>query len=625
MPAKSQSSPWTTVSLHPLASSLDTRSRPADIAPGAWRWKQNWAVTPDGKLCRRTGHEKWTPPSAAAEYTNFDYHRQGRTRTPVTFQFESTDNAGLRRYYLGTKSSLSTLDFNTGLYTDIVSGAGGDGCVWKAAELQNTVIFTNNKDNVLALTSGSTTASTINDLTSTLKVTAAKVVVQFSGFILLMNVVQDGERKMTRIIWSDLNLPTSFDPATTTTQNVPQFNPDGTPAPSVLETIASLAGFQDLDYGDEILAAAPLQGQLCILTRRAIWIVGVAPTSENVFTFNRVYYEPVNQTGCLAYENTLVSTGTELWYMGSDGIYNYNLYIPTPERQDWLYRASGLIYRKLDYQLASLHCQSPVGWYLPETRELWFSWAISRSPSDPMYGVNEYSFVAQIEQKTADLVDEGYTSFCSFRMSLGGTGGSPQTCYDAEFFLGASGTDWCIKQIGTAFKREYAALDASGDVTVDLPAIATYVAEGYTSILRTIIPLGFPDRDKIIRLVSVDHDTAWQADPKCYLRLRLGNNYTMVDPNDAEDICAPLWKDITPDKVLQCPDQTKLSEMRAKNLRPAIGTEWACLVQGRFLYVEISVTNPPVKQGATMYYPPAIGGDSCFQRIDFQALALPLR
>jgi hypothetical protein len=168
-------------------------------------------------------------------------------------------------------------------------------------------------------------------------------------------------------------------------------------------------------------------------------------------------------------------------------------------------------------------------------------------------------------------------------------------------------------------------LDASGHVSVDLPATAIYQDEGYTSILRTIIPLGFPDRDKMIRLVSVDHDTAWQSDPQCYLHLRLGNNYTMVDPNDAEDVGAPLWRDITPDKVLQCPDTMKLSEMKAKNLRPAKGTEWPCLVQGRYLFFELSVSNPPVKQGGTTVYPPAIGGDTCFNKIDFQALALPMR
>jgi hypothetical protein len=436
--------------------------------------------------------------------------------------------------------------------------------------------------------------------------------------------VQDGERKMTRIIWSDLNLPKSFDPAATTTQEIPTYNQDGTPTGSTTTQITgSLAGFQDLDYGDEILSAAPLQGNLCILTRRAIWVVAVAPTQDSVFIFNRVYYEPVNQTRCLAYENTLISTGNELWYLGSDGIYNYNLYIPTPERQDWLYRASGLIYRGLGTKLDTLYCQSPVAWYVPDKRELWVSWPSSGAP---VKGVNNWSFVAQIEQNTADYVDEGYTSFCSFRMTQNaGETGSPQTCYDTEYFLGASGTDWCIKQIGTAFKREYAVLDASGDVTVDLPATAIYRDDGYLSILRTIIPLGFPDRDKMIRLVSVDHDTAWQSDPQCYLHIRLGNNYTMVDPNDAEDVGAPLWRDIGPDKVLQASDMNKLSVLKAKNLRPAIGTEWACLVQGRYLYFELIICNPPVKQGGTTVYPPAIGGDTCLNRCDFQALALPMR
>ena len=595
---------WNTVSLHPLSGPLDTRSRPAEVPVGGWRWKLNWAVTSDGKLCRRSGFSSFY--SDASSFTNHDYHHQGRTREPVTFQFESTANDGTRQYFLGTQSSVSLLDPATGLYTDILTGMGADQSRWRAATLQNELILCNNTDNVQHYNVSTSAKGTIPDLTGVLHVTTARFAIQFSGFMLLMNVMQDGVRQGSRVVWSDLNDALSYDPAkVTAVTTTPIDSSTGLPgAPVTSYQQNSLAGFQDLDYGDEILAAAPMLGALYIYTRRAIWRVAASGDPNSVFVFNRVYTEPKNQTACLAYPNTLVSTGTEHWFMSTDGLYKFSPYIPTPERQDWLYRASGLIFRKLDTQLDASYCQSPVMEYVAGARELWISW-----PTTADAGINSWTLVAQIEQKTADVVDHGFTSLVNFRR----TPLTPSSCNEIQDFLGASGVDWSIKSIGGDFQRE---LWPVTDPTIDIPlAAGTPLSVGYNSILRALIPLGLTDREKIIRKVLLDCDVTYQ-DPPCAVRLRIGNSQSLMDVNDTEDVCAPLWRQLK-DLPLACPDPAKLSVLKANNQRPAKDLEWSIYDQGVFLYFEMTITNADDS--------PAIGGDLCCQRLDFEAMALPKR
>lgn len=569
---------WTTVSLNPLVGALDTRSRPADVPIGGFRWKLNFRTTSEGKLCRRRGFEKFY--SDAALFTNHDHHCQGAVREPITGIFESTENDGTRRFFDSTQSRVSLLDPDTGLYIDIISGMGDTGSRWKAAELQNVVVFTNDVDEPRFYDVVDQTTVTISNLPAK----KAKVVVQFNGYIILMNTFEDGERRSARVRWCDLNMPKEW-----------RIAPD---------LASSLAGFQDLQYGDEILGAAPMLGALYIYTRRSIWKMFIAGTDEGVFGFTRVYNEPKNQTGCLAFPDTLITTGGEHWYMGRDGIYKFSPYIPTPEREDWLHRASGVIYTKADTMIDPDYCASPVAEYLPDAREIWFSW-----PSAGQSGVNNWTLIAQIEHKTADIMDAGFTALCNFRR----TPESASRCNESQDFVGASSVDYCLKSIGEVYLREYAVLSDVSDPTVDLPETATYASVGYDSQLRTLIPLGFSDRDKLIRNVLVDHDTSAQEAP-CVFRLRIGNAYSLVDANSEADTCAPLWRQMS-DRELACSDPSSIATMRANNLRPNVGTEWRVYERGRFLYFELTITNAD--------HTPGIGGDTCLQRIDFDAMAMP--
>jgi hypothetical protein len=581
MPAKN-ASPWTTIQLAPLSGMLDTRSRPADIPVGAWRWKQNWAVTSDGKLCRRGGHER--PWPEVIPPLNHDLHEQGATREPITFQFESSDNDGVRRLFAGTRSRLYKLHDDTGVWDTIASGKGAYQSRFHAAELQNKVFFTNNVDNVISYSLPSGPVGAAGDLVGGAGITAARVVIQFKGCIILMNCIVDGKRVSSHIQWSDLN-----DGASWTI---------GDP---------SIANFQTLDYGDAILNAVAILDRVYIFTERSIWSMSVSSDANKVFDFTPVYRESKNQAKCLAYPNALLSTGIDVYYMGRDSIYRFSPYLAEPERPeqtqtDWMHRATGVIFRKADTVVDEDFAESPVAEYSPTTRELWFSW-----PGPTQNGVNNLTLVAQLDQRTADVVDTGYTSLVNFRRNPV----TPGQSNEMQDFIGASGEDYCLKSIGGVFYRQF--IDFGTDVTDDVTGVPTYVDVGYFSILRGMIPTGLYDREKIVRNVLVDHDTSEEQTP-CAIRLRLGNAYTLVDPNDTDEVCAPQWRQFD-DRALACPTPQQNSALRANGRKPAAATEWATYEQNRFLFFELTIA--AANEG------PAIGGDTCFQRVDFDVAGLP--
>lgn len=518
---------------------------------------------------------------------NADFHHQGATREPITLMFESTDSSGVRRLFSGTQSRLSLLNSTTGYYTDLVTGKGAIGSRWKAAELQNVAIFTNNVDDIISYDIGTGNVSnSIPDLLGTLKVRKAKVVIQYGGFIFLMNLYQDdlsagAPFRKSRVRWSDINLPLSY-----------------------VEGPDSLAGFQDLDYGDEILAAGVLLGALYIFTRRSIWKCLPAATATSTFSFQKVYTEPKNQTGCLTYPNTLITDGQNFYYLSKETAYRWNPYIPAPEAPDWLYKATGVIFRKSDTSLSGILCDAPCSEYRPLTKEWWISWPSGNNQN------NNWSFVAQLQQQTADIVDAGFSTFTNFRRTP-----ADQLCNENQDFLAASTRDYAIKSVGGVFIREYLVLPG-GDPTVDLPLTAPdtqYISEGYYSILRGQIPTGFNDRPKRIRDALIDVDVSEQDKP-AVMRCKIGDSRNLVDPNDTDDICSVMWTDLGT-VPMSCPDEAKISKLKAKNQRTDSPIHFPCYEEGYFLFFWYQVESA---DGG-----PAIGGDLCCQRLDYDILALP--
>jgi hypothetical protein len=596
---------WTTLSITPLTGGLDTRSIPADIPPGWFRWKLNAQVTPEGKLGRRAGFSRaWpealyddqglplTDPNSGEgiHYHNHDHHHVGDVREPITFMQEITWGDKSRQLFDGTVSRISVLDETAGSWTDIVTGQGdGFGSYWTCAFLQDVVIFTNDVDDVLAYPQGGPAAA-ITDLRDNCNVTKARIAIEFSGCVLLMNTFEDGKRYASRIRWSDLNDPMRWSLSAG----------GGDPA---------ISGYQDLDYGDEILAAGFLLGSVYVYTRRKIWRITVSGVADTVFNFQEVYSEPKNQTGCITYPRTLVSTGAAHFYASRDGIYKYSPFVAAPTRDEWLHRASGVMYTKADTRMSGVICNSPVAEYVSEKRELWFSWGTGTN------AVNNMTLVAQLDHETADVVDHGFTAFVNFRQEAV----SPSICSESQSFLGASGADYTIKEIGNVHYREFVTLRLNGDGDEDpgedleeLLSEDAFYQVGYFSMIRGMIPTGLFDREKLIRNVLLEDSTLAEVEP-CDMRLRIGNSYHLADPNDESIRCSVLWRDVGVQE-LSCPEEKTIAQMQAQNIRPSTGKEWACHERGRFLWFEFRVQS---KEAAV-----AIGCATFWQRIDFSVMPM---
>jgi hypothetical protein len=584
---------WQTISIKPLSGNFNNRARPSDLAPGEFRWKQNLAMNSTGRLSRRDGFQRFGLSSASDfEYANQDHHYRGRARRPITFGFESTSSDGTRRLFDGTDQEVSVLDLDAGLWTDLATGLGGTGARWKAAELQDVVIFTNNVDTIRSHSLGTAEFDDIPEL-GELNVTKARIVVQFGGFILLMNVEQDGDRFTSRVMWGDINGPLHYYPGRSY----------GSPA------VDSLAGFQDLDYGDDIIAAAQLGGSLMIYTKRSIWRCYVsAATPDAVFGFQKVYSEPENQKGCIVYPNTLVNLGDMHVYASRDDFYVFSPYYTKPknlEEWEWLHNATGLMFDSMQhpsYALDPDYCESPVAKFVPVRNEIWISW-----PSVGTAGINNHTLVANTVYRTADYVDHGFTMFVNNRQT-------PETsaCNETQVFIGASSTDYALKAIGNAvFKRELIALEDE-DPTIDISLDGVvYYDEGYNSVVSGLLPLGFPDDEKIVKDFLLEHDTVAQAVP-CLIKLRIGNSYNVADTMLDDGTCAPQWK-VLSTKQLACPGSATVSKLAANNQRPNLGLDWQFHYLGRYLYFELTVFG---KTG------PAVGGDSAWSKIDVKAMTV---
>ena len=650
--AKALLSPFQQISLHPLVGILDSRSRPADIPSGAFRWKLNVQTTVDAKACRRAGFPKFN--LAGATFTNQDLHAQGQARNPLTFLYENTTSARVRQLFAGTQDSLWLLDTATGLWNFLVMGLAGTtpNTRWRADSLQNLVFFANGvrapgyvdaaapgpvADIPCLGTSGA--AYNMTGIALDAWVAAAEIVIQFCGVVLWMNITDNlSNRYPTKIFWSNLNQGLVYSPCVDSSGN-PSPYVGSPPAPPVNGSV-TICGFQDLPYGDEIVGAIPLSGSLYVFTRRGIWritaggastgnITASGLTASNIFSFAQIYSEPKNQTGCLNYPFTLVSNGQDLYYGSREAIYKYNPYMVAPERTDWLYRAAGAIYKKNDTAIDSAWCNLPSAEYTPNTGELWFSWPsftlnlANRNP-DPNVVLNNWTMVFQLDQKTGDVLDCGFSAFVNFRETP-----PSGACNEVQDFLVASTMDYCIKEFGVVFYREYltGSTDAGYDPTVDnAVGGVSYEPHPYNSLMRGLVPTGYFDREKLIRQVHIEDDVTDENVP-AMLNVRLGQSYSVQDPNEAQSNTAPealagdttcsvLWQQIQ-SKVLACSDPLKMNEMAAKNLKPAQGKDYAFFIQNRYLYWEVSVTQP-ANPGST---PSA--GDVCWEGVSFDMQGLP--
>ena len=600
---------YKTVSLTPLTGILDSRSSVDQEAQGAFVAKHNFEISPDGKLRQARGFTKpyninpflQQVNGVPCPYKNWDYHDQGvsiEDRKPITMLFPSTTNTGGRKLFLGTKTRLAVLNEAAGTWHKFSPGGlGNDGSTnltqtrFHAAELQNKVYFTNGIDDIGYYDLIAETYSVVSGLAtageSGGKVTASKVIVQWQGVIFLMNNIEDGKRIPARIRWSDLNNGLAW--------NV------GDPA--------SITDYQDLDEDEEILGAIPLLGSLYIFTDHSIWRCNFhidTVTGDATLSCSKIYTEPRNRDKCLAYPNTLISTGFEIYYAGIDAIYEFDPYKVQPEMTEWIHRADNIIYDDAATVIDRTCCNSPIAEYHPLTKEIHFSWPspdvvqLSANICDaplPIQGsgINRHTLVINVQATTCDYRNYGSTAMVNFQSDVGATG----SCNETLLFLGASGVDFCLKQFNvTAYSREF--YDAVSD---------SYSTVGYFPLIRGVFPFGVFDKDKQIRSFRVD--AIPETDTGTVFRLRIGTSYKTVNPNLDDGKCGVLWRQFST-KAIKCLDQKTLAGYAASNVRPTDEYLWRFLLRGRLVYYELTITMP---NGAA-----ATSGGVSLSRFDVEAL-----
>lgn len=598
------------VTLKPLTGVLDVRSNIDETPAGAFRYKLNAGINPDGKLSRALG---WTRPfniTGVCPYKNWDYHTHidPANREPITMLFQSTQNDGTRTLFLGTKTKIAVMAEATGVWTGIGTGLGADGddsqtqLRFHAAELQNKVFFTNNFDQVKYYNFAGNVQN-IPELATAGEaggaVSKARVIISWNGVIMLMNLEEDGTRIASRIRWSDLNDGLQW----TVNSN-------------------SITDYQDLDYGEEILNAIPLGSFLYVFTDKSIWKCNftIDPGSDTVdpsatLTCVKVYTEPKNRAKCLAYPNAIVSTGFEIYYGASDGIYRFEPYLPQPERVEWIHRATGFIYKELgpitdflgtpwNTRIDRQACQSPIMEYVPgpnedETAgsgELHISWATYDPlavptggageegglncnevvPTPPVVGtgINRHTLVLNLKYQTADYRDYGSTAMVNFTSQL-----MSGDCAGQAMLLAANGADFTLKQMNAGqYRLQYNPEDGS------------YTNKGYYTTIRGVFPFeNFPE-EKIIEtfLLGVIAD---DPNETAQMRLRIGTSFEALDPLESNGRCTVLWHQLS-SKPIKCRNTKTAAQYVNSGVRPDDPVEWRFWYSGIFLYYELKLAKP---------------------------------
>ena len=640
-------SPFKTVVMRPLTGPMDSRSNPEDCPPLSFRFKLNMEVDTSDRLARGYGWDRLLHD--AAHYSNQDAHDQGDcydtspTREPITFLSEFTRTDQARKLYRGTRSRLASLNESDGSWTTVARGFGGGAATdtqirWSAGQSVDTLILTNGIDKpqshvigVSPAACGMNSVAEVADL-NTLKVTQARIATQFSGCVFLLGVTQDGRFYPSRVRWSGVNKPLTWVPG--------------------LDTVA---GFQDLPYTETILGAIEVQSNLVIFTDRSIYRCYV---NGNTFGFTRTYTEPVSKDRCLVYPDTLVTDGSNCWYAGRDGFYEWNLYVQQPNRPDWLWRSSNFVFDNIDQTC----CRGPVGQYWPEKKSILWSWPRSGTDCQPYRTIH-----ANLRSLTAHIIDHGFTAFTSFRSDAQMTIGDLldtctvdlrtfcaqlgdkrliefcQECNAQQIIVGASSEDWCLKELGSSYHRDTCTNAATGTGTLGpdgtfQPFVGQYQSDGYFSIIRGMFPLGNMDREKQINDFLLNAKQDFLLGPLNYWRLRIGTSYEARDANPDGNVlafaypgddlapdyvdefstdggyCEVLWH-LQSDREIHCVDKDTEAQYLANNTRPSEGRNWPLFEQGRFLYYEITAIS---KDQFGQVVPP-VGASFIASRVQVQA------
>lgn len=419
------SASYKTVNIKPVTGPLNMRSEPDQVPFGGFRRRINWEITDSGKPGRVRGFQKLL--ASVSPYNNQDLHDQlcgdptgtldkqeyysdltvpdvrsptvtqypppsdicgttkwtrnlkpadgnanTRGRQPITMLDELVSADGQRKLMAGTQNRLYVLEESLGNWKIIADAYGGtpeSGLPerrWKRpAQVGNVAILTNGFDPVFyyefdGVTSGCAMQA-IQEIpdASVIGMTRVGCVYAWRGVVFFGDVTLEGVRYQDMVYWSDKDAPLSLDTAA-----------DGT-----------IAGFQRLDYGERVLGFVALHNYLLVCTTRGIWQVTVVTDTSSadapVFHFQKLYSEMASGEACIVYPNTLCTDGDSIFYLGRNDLFRFNLYMSVPERTDWVYAATSLIFDGIKGTVNPINesvCEGHIAWYDPRSQSVYVSW-----------------------------------------------------------------------------------------------------------------------------------------------------------------------------------------------------------------------------------------------------------
>lgn len=519
----------------PISTCADRKS-PPDMPPwGRWRDTLNVIVDEDVAL-RRGGWTRW-----GAEYADDvadpDLHGYGAT---TLFSF-SQDRG--RRVLLAADSSTVRRWVPPGDLETEVEGTwltiGGPPAL-EAGERRSI----SNVGDVVILAGGiggataeaiyayNSRSGTIGAVSNTIGLTSAKTVVSWRGVMFYLDVVMDSVRLGHRIVWSDYNDPASVDPSDD-----------------------SVAGFQDLDPGEFILGAMPSGDSLFIFTDRSIWRA-IATSDADVFRFSQVYRSTTGAR-CLAapYSLDILPDGNMIYVGDSGRIFIYSPFAAAPEEPAWL--ANGM-----PNILMEPGCHLISGKIVDNGRTLEY---LVSYPADVEDDAPTATYAVDFDRLCVSRIDHGFWTFHTYYHVAN------ECPRPTQIILSSAGDD-SLKEARffDVFSRERW---VSG---------TTYAADSYLSEYYSPA-LGFdvPDRDK--RMVRLD---VTASTPKGLssgsIRIYVGSSGYPADPvGTTFEICPILWFTLS-SKTVPCAAAT------------SIPVPWRFMVQGRYLYIRISLSGNAV-------------------------------
>jgi len=201
------------------------------MASGTLRFRQNFQCLDQNKLRRGCG---WKKLLSNTSYNNEDFHDQllslsndedfTSIRQPITLLFEAESTRKVRNLIAAKQGAIAKLNEYSGNWRILGTGYGGEQTTSAAAprfhcaQVGDFLAFTNDFESPMyhrledVSVAGSPLIQPFPDL-ATIGLSRAGVVWAWRNCLFFADVEMDGKRFAYRLIWSDFDNPTAFDPA----------------------------------------------------------------------------------------------------------------------------------------------------------------------------------------------------------------------------------------------------------------------------------------------------------------------------------------------------------------------------------------------------------------------------